>query len=78
MFTIFLWRFNVTVTYPFLDYFRLEIGGYEFPAGINMNCLISCDIRSINPDSGFYGGYIDFKMMSVHGKVTSVPKMKIL
>ena len=45
-FTIFLWRFNVTVTskndVPILAYFRLESGVFCIHAGINMNCLVSC------------------------------------
>ena len=46
VYTIFNWRFNVTVTSqsdePILAYLRLESGVLYIPAGINMNCLISC------------------------------------
>ena len=46
MFTIFLLRFNVTVTsqsdVPILAYLRLESVVLWITAGINMNCLISC------------------------------------
>ena len=48
-----------------------------------MNCSISCgnftgDILNSehSTDSVFKRGYINFKMMSVHGKVTSVQKLK--
>ena len=43
MFTIFLWRFKVTVTSQSdVPIFSLKVECYELPAGINMNCVISC------------------------------------
>ena len=39
----FLWRFKVTVTSQSdVPIFSLKVECYELPAGINMNCVISC------------------------------------